>query len=282
MKPRHDRHLNILPYLGNDLSEQETEEFRAHLDSCAYCQSRMEQERTLSGLLRMSRPFYAAPAALRIKVLGANEKYTAQHRSQWNWGHAFEALQSWKMLAPATLAIVLCLIAVPNIVQRFHAAGYLHTAIANHDRYLSHSLSPEIRTTSPEAVSIWFADKLPFQFRLPRSQTTLRAIPTYILSGASVVNYRGIPAAMVFYEAPSGPISLLVESNKVASVAGGDQVHCGPHIFHYRSEDRFRAITWSAHGLSYAVVSSVAGSARESCMVCHQTMADRGSFRVQP
>jgi hypothetical protein len=40
--------------------------------------------------------------------------------------------------------------------------------------------------------------------------------------------------------------------------------------------------TWSAHNLSYALVSSITSPAKESCMVCHQSMADHGQFRRQP
>jgi hypothetical protein len=50
-------------------------------------------------------------------------------------------------------------------------------------------------------------------------------------------------------------------------------------IFHFRTENGFKVITWSTHGLSYALVSNVSGSARESCLVCHQDMADRLNFR---
>jgi hypothetical protein len=172
--------------------------------------------------------------------------------------------------------------AVPNIVQNVRAASYVETALTNHNRYLHGELSPGIRTKSPEAVTAWFADKLAFQFRLPTSEAALQANPTYELAGASVVQYRGIPAAMVHYEARSGTISLLVESSKAAVVAGGDVSHYGALMFHYRNEGRFNVITWSAHSLSYALVSSIASSAQEPCMVCHQSMADHGQFRRQP
>jgi anti-sigma factor RsiW len=186
------------------------------------------------------------------------------------------------MLVPAALVIALCLMAVPNIVQNVRAASYVEAALTNHNRYLHGELRPGIRTKSPEAVTAWFADKLPFQFRLPSSEAALQANPTYELAGASLVQYRGIPAAMVVYEAPSGTISLLVESSKAAVVAGGDESHYGALMFHYRNEGRFKVITWSAHNLSYALVSSIASSAQESCMVCHQSMADHGQFRRQP
>jgi len=189
---------------------------------------------------------------------------------------------SWKMLVPAALVIALCLMAVPNIVQNVRAASYVEAALTNHNRYLHGELSPGIRTKSPEAVTSWFADKLPFQFRLPSSEAALQANPTYELAGASLVQYRGILAAMVVYEAPSGTISLLVESSKAAVVAGGDMSHYGALIFHYRNEGRFKVITWSAHNLAYALVSSIASSAEQSCLVCHQSMADHGQFRRQP
>jgi hypothetical protein len=52
-------------------------------------------------------------------------------------------------------------------------------------------------------------------------------------------------------------------------------------VFHYFSREKFKVITWSNHGLSYALVSSLSASARQSCLVCHQNMADRDVFRTQ-
>jgi anti-sigma factor RsiW len=280
MKLCNDLNVDLLRYLENDLSEQEVKYLRAHLDTCVYCQDRMQRERALSRFLNESRPLYSAPSELRSQISAAIEEYAARGQSRSDsWWRASRLILSWTMLVPAALAIALCLMAVPNIVQNVRAASYVETALTNHNRYLHGELSPGIRTKSPEAVTAWFADKLPFQFRLPSSEAALQANPTYELAGASLVQYRGIPAAMVHYEAPSGMISLLVESSKAAVVAGGDESHYGALMFHYRNEGRFKVITWSAHNLSYALVSSIASSAQESCMVCHQSMADHGQFR---
>jgi len=283
MKSCDDLNVDLLRYLDNDLSEQEFKYLRAHLDTCVYCQDRLERERALSRFLHESRPLYSAPAELRIQVSAAIEEYAARGQSRWDWWrHASPLVLNWKMLVPAALVIALCLMAVPNIVQNARAASYVEAALTNHDRYLHGELGPGIRTKSPEAVTAWFADKVPFQFRLPSSEAALQANPTYELAGASLVQYRGIPAAMVHYLAPSGMVSLLVESSKAAVVAGGDESHYGALMFHYRNEGRFKVITWSAHNLSYALVSSIASSAQESCMVCHQSMADHGQFRRRP
>jgi anti-sigma factor RsiW len=283
MKPCDDLNVDLLRYLDNDLNEQEFKSLRAHLDTCVYCQDRLERERALSRFLHASRPLYSAPAELRIHVSAAIERNSARYRSRWDWWRrASPLVLNWKMLVPAALVIALSLMAVPNIVQNVRAASYVEAALTNHKRYLHGELAPGIRTKSPEAVTAWFADKLPFHFRLPGSDAGLQANPTYELAGASLVQYRGIPAAMVVYEAASGTISLLVESSKAAVVAGGDESHYGALMFHHRNEGRFKVITWSAHNLSYALVSSIASSAQESCMVCHQSMADHGHFRSQP
>jgi anti-sigma factor RsiW len=283
MKLCDDRNVDLLRYLDKDLSEQDLKYFSSHLVACAYCQSRLEQERALSQFLRESRPLYSAPAELRQRVSAAIEQHSVPHRSPRNWWpRASPLLLNWKMLVPVTLVIAFCLIAVPNIVQNVRAASYTEIAIANHNQYLNHELSPGIRTNSPEAITSWFAGKVPFQFRLPRSEAALEAIPTYKLVGASLVEYRGIPAALVVYQAPSGIISLTVESSKDAVVAGGEEIHYGALTFHYRNEGRLKVITWSVHNLSYALVSSITGSAQESCMVCHQNMTDHGEFRTQP
>jgi hypothetical protein len=84
---------------------------------------------------------------------------------------------------------------------------------------------------------------------------------------------------MIAYEAPRDKITLLVASSESAVVAGGDELHFGPPTFHYRNEGGFEVITWCNHGLSYALVSSLSGSPRQSCLVCHQHMVDHEAFR---
>ena len=168
MKPCDDLNVDLLRYLENDLSEQEFRYLRAHLDTCVYCQDRLQRERALSRFLNQSRPLYSAPAELRSQISAAIEEYAARGQSRSDsWWRASRLILSWKMLVPAAVAIALSLMAVPNIVQNVRAASYVETALTNHNRYLHGELSAGIRTKSPEAVTAWFADKLPFQFRLP-------------------------------------------------------------------------------------------------------------------
>jgi len=121
---------------------------------------------------------------------------------------------------------------------------------------------------------------VPFSFRLPVAESAPWEKPAYRLTGAALVNYKGSPAALVMYETQNDKITLLVDSNRFAVVAGGDEVRSGKLTFHYHNESSFRVITWTNHGVSYALVSSVSGPAGASCLVCHQSMADRSNFKA--
>ncbi|HEX3436393.1 MAG TPA: hypothetical protein VHT24_06460 [Pseudacidobacterium sp.] len=135
----------------------------------------------------------------------------------------------------------------------------------------------EIHTSSPSAVTAWFAGKVPFHFQLPDSQPENGA-PVYQLTGSRLINFRGAYAALATYEMQKEKISLLVVSGNSARAEGGEAVQFGNLTFHYHNAGGFKVITWSNHGLTYALVSSLSGSARKSCLVCHENMADHLKF----
>ena len=284
-----DDAVNILRYLDNELSGPELETFRAHLQSCPTCKVRLEEERAFSSVLHPSRPLYRAPEELRSQVSEILRQHLAAGNAEGIYERLLRILQppfpnrwphllSWGMLVTALMVVALCLSLGPGAVRRVRAAGYVETGIAVHRSYLEGSLDPQIQSDSPTLVSAWFAGKVPFDFRLPAASD---GNPVYRLAGARLVSYRGHDAALVIYETQREKISLLVASNKYAAIAGGDEVRSGNLVFHYFSREKFKVITWSNHGLSYALVSSLSASARQSCLVCHQNMADRDVFRTQ-
>ena len=269
MSPCDEFSLKALRYLDDRLRGQEMDDFRAHLEVCSNCRKSVETERALSELLHRSRPLYSAPAALRNRVATTVEQHTASIGARENFyerllrivGNGFpdpvRRVARLRLLA-ATLAVTALVLAfVPSAVRQVRAANYVETAVATHRSYLDGNLALGIRSDSPEEVTSWFTGKVPFQFRLPQSGST----PTYQLSGASLVSYRGSPAALVIYEKQKERISLLVALSQSAA-AGGEEVRSGMLTFHYRTDQGFKVVTWSNHGLSYALVSSVSGSAR--------------------
>jgi mycothiol system anti-sigma-R factor len=282
--------VKLLGYLDNELTAQELDDFRAHLEECPNCRASVEAEQALSRLLRETRPLYSAPDTLRERVSAAVEHWALPVHSGGSYhrrilqrlekGLADPARRVARLrLLAATLAVTALFLAfAPNIARQARASNYVEAAIATHRGFLDGSLPLEFQSNSPEQVTAWLTGKVPFAFRLPKSQSDRDSIPPYRLIGASVVKYRGSPAALVTYEKQKEKISLLVASADSAVVAGGDEVRSGNLTFHYRTDQGFNVVTWTNHGLSYAVVSSMAGSARESCIICHQDMSDRNNF----
>jgi hypothetical protein len=285
--------IKILRYLDKDLVGQELEDFLSHLHSCTGCREQLEAEKELTATLHRSRPLYSAPVALRDRVAAVIGNPTSsriqdsiyQRPSRFvgeRLSGTLQLLARWRVLVPATVAIALCLAVVPNIERRVQAASYIETAVATHQSYINGDLRPGLESSSPEQVTAWFAGKVPFVFRLPAAESEFKKTPLYRLTGATLVNFKGGPAALVTYERQNDKISLLVDSSKSAIVTGGDEVRFGTLTFHYYNDSGFRVITWSNHGLSYALVSSIYGPPGTSCLVCHQNMADHGDFRDSP
>lgn len=284
--------VTALRYLDGDLQGQELADFRSHIEACANCLTALEAEQELSSLLHRSRPLYSAPLALHSRVSAAVMQHSTSKPARVGiYLRALHVLQSVladpvrrvpRIRVPALVVLLLGFLFafVPSVVRQVRAASYVETAVSVHRSYLDGRRVMGLRSSSPEIVTAWFTDKVPFHFRLPNSQSTPNDTPSYKLTGASVVNYRGNPIASVTYEKGSQTISLLVASSKSAIVAGGDNVRFGELTFHYKTENGFKVITWSNHGLSYALVSNVSGSARESCLVCHQNMPDHYNFRA--
>ena len=280
----------LLRYLEKGLQGRDLENFRAHVEFCAKCRVGLEAEQALSQLLQRSRPLYLAPTTLRVRVAEAAAQHSAAipgreglyqrflQKLKRGWSAPLGHVLNVKVLATTLAIAALVLLFVPNAVRQARASSYVATAVAAHRSYVSGNLPPGLHSSSPELVTAWFADKLPFRFRLPSAEPVPDGKSAYQLTGAGLVSYQGAPVALVTYEKQNEKISLLVASSASAIVAGGDEVRFGTLLFHYRTDHGFKVITWSNHGLSYALVSSVTGSARESCLVCHQTMADQHSF----
>jgi len=182
-------------------------------------------------------------------------------------------------LAAMIIVVVLGLTLLPTVVRHAEAATFIDTAVTTHHSYQENQLPLEIRSSSPEAVTAWFAGKVPFQFRLPSSQSLPGGHPAYALTGARLIKFKNENAALVTYQMKAETISLLVASDKFAVAAGGDEIRSGKLTFHYNIRAELNVITWSTHGITYALVSSIHGSAQHSCLVCHQSMADQSVFK---
>jgi anti-sigma factor RsiW len=278
-------------YLDKELIGPDLEEFRAHLEACEACRTGLEVREELFRLLRRSRPLYSAPDALRTQVMRTTEllpssaPYTPPRLRRRILKVLARPLQSagggllrWPVLVAAILLVVAGLLPIPGILRQASANSYVEAAVAAHRSSLNGSLPLEIKSESPSAVTGWFAGKVPFNFRLPEAAEEVGHEQIYRLTGGRLVNYKDGYAALVSYQMQQQTISLLIASSKSAVAAGGEEVPSGKILFHYSKQMGFSVITWSTHGLTYALVSSLPGSGRQSCMVCHQNMANGDHF----
>jgi anti-sigma factor RsiW len=278
-------------YLDKELIGPDLEEFRAHLEACAACRVELEMREELSRILHRSRPLYSAPDALRDRVMRTTElmpssaPYAPPRLRRRILRVLARPVQSagrgvrhWPMLVAAILLVAAGLLPIPGILRQVSANSYIEAAVAAHRSSLNGGLPLEIKSESPNAVTAWFAGKVPFNFRLPEAAEEVGHEQIYRLTGGRLVNYKDGYAALVSYQMQQQTISLLVASSKSAIAAGGEEVPSGGIVFHYSKQMGFAVITWSTHGLTYALVSSLPGSGRQSCMVCHQNMSNRDHF----
>jgi anti-sigma factor RsiW len=285
----HDEHrANILLYLDNELRGQDIENFLAHLDNCADCRKLLAEERALSDLLHRTRPLYTAPESLRARIAVATgqppasgDKPERKHGQlfRFAWRNARRSGFRWMALAAMIVVVMLGLTSVPRVVRHAEAATFIDAAVTTHRAYQGNQLPLEIRSSSPEALTAWFAGKVPFQFRLPSSQSPPNGHPAYALTGARLVKFKKENAALVSYQMEAETISLLVASDKSAVAAGEDEIRSGNLTFYYNTRAELNVITWSTHGITYALVSSIHGPSQHSCLVCHQNMANQNTFQ---
>jgi anti-sigma factor RsiW len=271
--------VQILRYVQGDLNPQEMAEFSQHLQVCDECRARVEEERALSSLLEKSAPLYIARAELHARV--AESLAGAIHsrnrlRSKiggmltpWNW--------HWE---PRRVLVALCVVMIAfiglgffrSLLQEVRASEYVEAAITAHRNTLDGRLPLEIQSDTPETVTRWAGQRVSFHFQLPVPQNVPQGGSRFELAGARLVEFTRGQGVLVVYHGQDQTVSLLIAPANAAVVAGGDEVQAGSLLFHYRNREGFNVITWNNHGLAYALVSSVSGPARQSCLVCHGSL----------
>jgi mycothiol system anti-sigma-R factor len=269
---------DIQLYLDNELNDNQREVFLSHLDGCPSCTQELEAQRALSRVLQQARPLFSAPTSLRETVMQTlAEPAEAPAAPRMVGPRRLAVYPRWPAWGAIAAALLLCIalgLLLPLLIKREHAMDYVASAVAAHRGSLDGSLPLEVRSSSPDTVTAWFDGKVPFHFRLPSAAETMGHTPLYQLVGGRLVNSRRGHAALVTYQMQHDKISLLVTSVDDASAYGGEEVASGGITFHYNQRDNFHVITWSNHGLTYALVSSLPGSGRQACMVCHESMGN--------
>jgi len=190
---------------------------------------------------------------------------------------------AWNVFVPAAGLVLLfgVLIGLPRSLSKpLSGPDYAEFAVTTHRQHVQGKLPLEVRSDSQRTLNEWFKAKSRFPLALPASSAVAGEVRPYRLEGARIVKVAGEPAAFIAYDVwtpklQMTPASLMVTGDSVAVASGGVQVEFKKVSFHYATVQGYRVVTWSIHGLTYALVSQETNSTQGSCMVCHSAMRDR-------
>ena len=189
---------------------------------------------------------------------------------------------SWNVFVPAAGLVLLfgVLIGLRSSSKPLSGPDYAEFAVTTHRQHVAGKLPLEVRSASQQILNEWFKANSRFPLALPASPEVAGEARPYRLEGARIVKVAGKPAAFIAYEVwtpklQMTPASLIVTRDSVAVASGGVQVDFKKVSFHYATVQGYKVVTWSMHGLTYALVSQETNSMQGSCMVCHSAMRDR-------
>jgi anti-sigma factor RsiW len=182
----------------------------------------------------------------------------------------------WLVPAAAMMVIVGALGTRPRLSPTpLSGLEYAQFAVNTHRQHAKGSLALDVRSDSQQTVNEWLKTNSQFALALPASPAAPGEERPYRLEGARLLQVGGKSAAYIAYQMQAGPVSLMVTPASVAVASGGVEADFKKVSFHYRMVEGYKVVTWSLHGLTYALVSQEGNSTQRSCMVCHSAMRDR-------
>lgn len=178
----------------------------------------------------------------------------------------------WLVPAMALLVIIVVQKTIPSSLS---GPKFAEFAVKTHRQHAQGDLALDLRSDSMETLNEWFKAKLQFPLALPASPLVSGEERPYRLEGARLVQVRSKSAAYIAYRMQKGTASLIVTPESVASASGGVEVDFTQLRLHYATVEGYKVVTWTSHGLTYALVSEEGNGTQKSCMVCHSAMRDR-------
>jgi anti-sigma factor RsiW len=184
----------------------------------------------------------------------------------------------WNVFVPA--AALVLIVAVLSTMPRssptpLSGPEYAKFAVNTHKQHAQGSLALDVHSDSQQTLNEWFKANSKFSLALPASPAVPGEERPYRLEGARLLQVGGKTAAYIAYQMRTGPVSLMVTPDSVAVASGGVEINFKKVSFHYGMVEGYKVVTWSLHGLTYALVSQEGNSTQRSCMVCHSAMRDR-------
>lgn len=252
--------------------ELRTQQLIAHAARCGYCgpllraasagQPTPQEEAFLAQLKPPSRP-----------ALCATRETSPARRSLSIWRQFLD----WKVLVPAGALLVLAAVLSAGRTSSSPLSGkeLAQFAASTHEQHFQGQLALELESDSQPQLNEWLKKKSQFALSLPGAPEAPGQKLPYRIQGARFVQIRNQTAAYIAYQMQGDPVSLIVTPISVAVASGGVEFNFKKVSFHYQQIQNYKVVTWSVHGLTYALVSQEGNNTQRSCMVCHSAMRDR-------
>jgi anti-sigma factor RsiW len=194
------------------------------------------------------------------------------------WPPIWRQFLEWKVLIPAGALLVFAGLLITNRSSSsapLSGRELARFAVSTHKQHVQGKLDLDVRSDSPSLLNEWLNANSPFSVALPVSPDAPGEERPYRVEGARLVQIGAKTAAYIVYQIETGPVGLLVTPVSVAVASGGIQVDFKKVSFHYSMIAGYKVVTWSVHGLTYALISQEGNTTQRSCMVCHAAMGDR-------
>lgn len=135
------------------------------------------------------------------------------------------------------------------------------------------SMSLDVKSDSPQVVSAWFSNRVPFPFYMPNAGIASDDTAKYKLLGGRLMTFQGEQAATLAFQMSNEIISILIASGKRARARDGKLTYSEGVGFHSMNRDDLHVVTWENKGLVYALFfpgSMANGSNKPTCSTCHE------------
>lgn len=262
----------VSPFLDGELVGEDRVAFLAHAEECSACRRVLADEEAVVDAVRRTIERPRASEALRARIAGVFDG-ERRRRLRRDW---IAAAVAAVLLVGTGIAGAWRVTAVDGPVPRTDLSDDLAALTADtHLRYARGTLPLEVDSSRPEVVSAFFSGRVPFHLALPDYPVGPGESKPYRLLGGRLVSFRDDYAAYVAYRLGDRPISLLVTSASLVRPRGGETLAFGPLVFHQRSVQGLKVITWTDKGLTYSLASDLSVSGAQSCAVCHGSPAER-------
>lgn len=185
-----------------------------------------------------------------------------------------------RWLAPAALLVLAAIFTRPPASAPLSGPRFAEFAVTAHRQHTRGRLRLDVQTGSQRTLNAWLKSRSPFFPALPASPPAPGELRPYRLEGARLVQIGNETADFIAYQVETSPLqavpsSLIVTPASAAVASGGTQAHFKKVTFHYSTVSGYKVVTWSVHGLTYALVSQEGNPTQRSCMICHAPMRDR-------